>query len=71
MSRSGDGSGNRNRKYQSLRSLKRSRGRHTGDRRTLHAACPIPWGEKWVINYWVGERGQDGAGNITALNLAP
>ena len=29
------------------------------DYRTLHAACPILNGTRWVSNFWVHERGQE------------
>ncbi|XP_051795814.1 prolyl 4-hydroxylase subunit alpha-1-like [Acanthochromis polyacanthus] len=30
-----------------------------GDYRTLHAACPVLVGSKWVSNKWIRERGQE------------
>jgi prolyl 4-hydroxylase len=29
------------------------------DRRTKHAACPVLYGQKWVANKWIHERGQE------------
>nr|XP_023659254.1 prolyl 4-hydroxylase subunit alpha-2-like [Paramormyrops kingsleyae]XP_023659255.1 prolyl 4-hydroxylase subunit alpha-2-like [Paramormyrops kingsleyae] len=29
------------------------------DKRTLHAACPVLMGSKWVSNRWIRERGQE------------
>ena len=29
------------------------------DRRSLHAACPVFVGSKWVSNKWIHERGQE------------
>eukprot|EP00092_Neocalanus_flemingeri_P003803 GFUD01004096.1.p1 GENE.GFUD01004096.1~~GFUD01004096.1.p1 ORF type:complete len:300 (-),score=84.17 GFUD01004096.1:102-1001(-) len=50
--------------------LRRSR---AGDPRTLHAACPVEGvgKEKWVINYWVRERGEDTARNVSVMNYVP
>ncbi|XP_049536171.1 prolyl 4-hydroxylase subunit alpha-1-like [Anopheles darlingi] len=31
----------------------------TSDPRTLHAACPVMLGSKWVANQWIHERGQE------------
>jgi len=30
-----------------------------GDFRTRHAACPVLYGQKWVSNKWILERGQE------------
>nr|CAD2192638.1 unnamed protein product [Meloidogyne enterolobii] len=30
-----------------------------GDIRTMHAACPVLLGDKWVSNSWIHERGQE------------
>ncbi|CAK5108564.1 unnamed protein product [Meloidogyne enterolobii] len=30
-----------------------------GDLRTMHAACPVLIGDKWVVNSWIRERGQE------------
>uniref|UniRef100_A0A1I8BYR7 Fe2OG dioxygenase domain-containing protein n=1 Tax=Meloidogyne hapla TaxID=6305 RepID=A0A1I8BYR7_MELHA len=30
-----------------------------GDLRTMHAACPVLFGDKWVSNCWIHERGQE------------
>ncbi|XP_026315299.1 prolyl 4-hydroxylase subunit alpha-2-like isoform X2 [Hyposmocoma kahamanoa] len=30
-----------------------------GDNRTLHAACPVLYGNKWVANKWIHEAGQE------------
>ena len=31
----------------------------SGDRMTVHAACPVLFGRKWVANQWIRERGQE------------
>ena len=30
-----------------------------GDPLTIHAACPVLMGSKWVSNIWIRERGQE------------
>ena len=30
-----------------------------GDLRTMHAACPVLFGNKWVINKWIHTVGQE------------
>ena len=30
-----------------------------GDEMTMHAACPVLSGTKWVSNIWIHERGQE------------
>lgn len=31
----------------------------SGDMQTLHAACPVVIGDKWVANRWIHEKGQE------------
>jgi len=38
---------------------------------TEHAACPVGWGDKWVINYWVREKANDPVKKMTFHNKAP
>ena len=42
-----------------------------GNPLTEHAACPVNWGDKWVINYWVREMGEDQDRKMTVVNRVP